>query len=200
MAPRALDVLHSSARTGEAEQDRWRTPRVLFDALDQRHRFDCDAAAMADSALCPAWFGPDHPDPTRRDALGLDVRWGSRTFVNPPYSRFEAFMARANWEAVEHGASVWALVFARTSNDAWWRCVLGRYPASHRKAGELIPGALRAAQILWVPGRLQFGAGSTGLTPKSGSAPAPSVVVHWSPNFTGLWPTNGVLTRAGRIG
>lgn len=198
MARRALDVLHSSARTGTAEQDRWRTPRPLFDALNERFRFDCDAAAMADSALCEQWFGLDHPDPTRRDALSVDVRWGPRTFVNPPYSELERFLARCNFEAVEHGAEVTALIFARTDTEAWWRCVLGRYPASHRKAGELIPGALRAYGIWWVPGRLRFVSSETG--EEAGAAPAPSVVVHWRPSYTGIWPTNHVLTREGRIG
>ena len=66
--------------------DEWRTPRECYDALHDEFGFVLDAAATAESALCDEYFGLDHIDPVRRDALA--TTWGSRAvFLNPPYSR-----------------------------------------------------------------------------------------------------------------
>ena len=59
--------------------DHWATPRSLYDKLDATWHFDFD------------------PCPLHADFDGLEVDWGQRNFVNPPYSRKlkEAFVKRA---------------------------------------------------------------------------------------------------------
>jgi hypothetical protein len=54
---------------------RWRTPPEMFGPLHAEFQFGLDAAAMAESALVPYWLGPDHPNPSRRDAFTAD--WGA---------------------------------------------------------------------------------------------------------------------------
>jgi hypothetical protein len=51
-------------------KDTWTTPPAFYQELAKQFTFTLDAAALASSTLVPAnWYGPDHPDPTRRDAF-----------------------------------------------------------------------------------------------------------------------------------
>ena len=63
--------------------DNWKTPTDLYTALDNEFRFDFD------------------PCPLNADFDGLEIEWGKRNFINPPYSRKtkEAFIKRAHEEA-----------------------------------------------------------------------------------------------------
>ena len=77
-----MSVLWSSASV------EWSTPADLFTRLDRRHHFTLDAAATTANAKVANWLGPDHPDPSRRDALvrAWDVdSGGGAVWVNPPY-------------------------------------------------------------------------------------------------------------------
>ena len=72
----------------------WGTPPEMYLALDRHFGFGLDAAASSSNHLHDTWFGPDHPDPARRDGLITDWRQvcvdDGRPFVaflNPPYSR-----------------------------------------------------------------------------------------------------------------
>jgi hypothetical protein len=48
----------------------WTTPRNFFEELNKEFRFTLDAAALQSSTLVPDnWYGPDHPEPNRRDAF-----------------------------------------------------------------------------------------------------------------------------------
>jgi len=60
-------------------KDDWATPRELYDLLDKEFDFDFD------------------PCPLNPNFDGLEIRWGERNFVNPPYSRMlkEAFIRKA---------------------------------------------------------------------------------------------------------
>jgi len=62
-----------------AHSDNWATPKWLYDELNQDFEFDFDP--------CPLHSGFD----------GLEIEWGSRNFINPPYSRKlkEAFILKA---------------------------------------------------------------------------------------------------------
>jgi len=58
--------------------------------LHEEFGFVLDAAALENSTLCNKWFGPDHPDISRRDALVMN--WskdadGGAIFLNPPYGK-----------------------------------------------------------------------------------------------------------------
>lgn len=53
-----------------SNDDTWSTPKKFFDELNKEFRFTLDAAALQSSTLVPDnWYGPDHPDPNRRDAF-----------------------------------------------------------------------------------------------------------------------------------
>ena len=68
----------------------WTTPREFYNKLNEEFNFGLDAAALQSSTLVPDnWYGPDHPDLNRRDALVRD--WNKDTnkpiWLNPPYGR-----------------------------------------------------------------------------------------------------------------
>ena len=59
--------------------DNWATPKELYDQLHEEFKFDFD------------------PCPLYADFDGLEINWGGRNFVNPPYSRKlkDAFVKKA---------------------------------------------------------------------------------------------------------
>lgn len=100
--------------------DKWTTPRSYWDVISQEFTFDLDAAALSSSALCQNWYGPDHPEPSRRDAFLNDwCQDGKTIWLNPPYGRtMKQWLAKADLEA-SHGATVVCLIPART-DTSWW--------------------------------------------------------------------------------
>ena len=74
-----------------SNDDTWTTPRDFFDKCNKEFDFGLDAAALVSSTLVPDnWYGPDHPQLDRRDALVLD--WNTHSldkpiWLNPPYGR-----------------------------------------------------------------------------------------------------------------
>lgn len=58
--------------------DNWATPKELYDKLNEEFNFDFDP--------CPL-----------NGTNGLDIEWGQRNYINPPYSRKlkEAFVMKA---------------------------------------------------------------------------------------------------------
>lgn len=149
MSGRFNDGLKSSL------SDSWTTPRDTFDALDREFRFTLDAAALQTSTLVPDnWYGPDHPESTRRDALTRSWREdcnGGAVWLNPPYGRaIKAFMAKANEEA-QGGVRVVALVPSRTDTQWWWDSAIHH-------------------EVRFIKGRLKFGG-------QTNSAPFPSAIV-----------------------
>lgn len=147
--------------------DEWSTPNATFETLDAEFTFDLDCAATAANHKCARWLGPngDHAD-------ALAVPWGDDTmcWLNPPYSRVRAFIAKAAEEA-QRGCTVVALVPART-DARWWHAQVWD---AERHAPR--PGV----EVRFLPGRLKFGAMTTG-------APFPSVVVVFRPNGRDVEP------------
>jgi phage N-6-adenine-methyltransferase len=72
-----------------------RTPRWLFELIERtvlgRGKFQLDAAASPENALCKNFFTVDD------DAL--TQRWGRRTFCNPGFARFGRWIAKGLEEA-----------------------------------------------------------------------------------------------------
>jgi phage N-6-adenine-methyltransferase len=136
-----------------SNDDTWRTPRKFFDELDREFDFKLDVAALSSSALCPEWYGPDHHDVSRRDALVMD--WlkdsgGGAIYMNPPYGRqIKHWVKKANDEA-RGGATVVCLVPART-DTSWWHenCIMH--------------------EVRFIRGRIHFS--------DAGPAPFPSAVI-----------------------
>jgi phage N-6-adenine-methyltransferase len=156
------EVQHSSSRSS------WKTPPPLFRALNHEFWFEVDAAACADSRLCPDYYGPDHENERRRDALSngrwvkADGKVPSAVFVNPPYGRgLTDKWIMAAWHA-SRTAPVVALVMACTET-VWWE-----------------KWAWRADEIRFIKRRVRFVDPSTGAT--SGSAPKGSALIVFRPH------------------
>lgn len=103
-----------------SNDDTWKTPKDFFDKCDKEFGFTLDAAALSTSNLCEEWYGPDHPDANRRDALTRswhkDCGDGA-VWLNPPYGRtIKTWMHKAVEES-RQGATVVCLVPARTDTN-----------------------------------------------------------------------------------
>ena len=112
----------------------WATPRELYEELDKEFRFN------------------DDPCPLHGEG-GLDRKWGSRTFINPPYGReITQWLQEALWESEFRGTLVVCLVPSRT-DTRWWHDY-----------------CMKADEIRFLRGRLKFGNSKD-------SAPFPSAIV-----------------------
>jgi phage N-6-adenine-methyltransferase len=152
--PRMTDVLWSKGK------DTWTTPRDLYAELDREFHFGTDAAATAGTALAADWFGPDHPDVHRRNALSV-MSWGEQNcFLNPPYSRNPDFMKKAAAIVARTGITVVCLVPSRT--DVIWFHETCWDADQHRPR----PGV----ELRFIKSRLKF-------SNSKNSAPFPSMVV-----------------------
>jgi len=157
------DILNSSEKHG------WQTPPALLDKIRDELQcdFDLDAAATSTTAVVERFFGPDAEEPDDRDALATNWnRPGVKVaFLNPPYGHgVRKWMAKA-YDESRRGVTVVALVMSRT-DVKWWH----EY-------------AMRAAQILFVKGRVRFVDPDTG-KPRH-HATAPSAVVVFRPGSDG---------------
>jgi phage N-6-adenine-methyltransferase len=131
----------------------WETPQALFDALDEEFGFELDAAASPDNAKCKHFFTEDE-DALTQDWSAYDAVW-----CNPPYGRgIGDWMIKCAREGL--ATTVVALVFART-DTRWFHDWIAPY----------------ASQVRFIKGRLKFSRGGR----PGDSAPAPSMVVIWSP-------------------
>lgn len=147
-------------------KDEWSTPPDLFYALDQEFGFEVDAAATAENTFLPLWFGLDAvPGGCSNDALRADwSRYGRIFWLNPPYSKCRAFIAKAAEEA-RKGCTVVCLVPSRTCTR-WW----------HEHVWDVATESTRpGVEIRFIRGRLKF-VGS------KNSAPFPSVVIIFRPS------------------
>jgi site-specific DNA-methyltransferase (adenine-specific) len=148
--------------------DLWTTPPALFQALDARYRFGLDAAATADTALCPVWLGPGSS--VGADALGVawatvpTGRYRPVVWCNPPYARCRDFVAKAAEERT-HGCTVVCLVPART-DTRWWHDHV--WHDTRPRVG---------VTVTFVRGRLRFGSARAG-------APFPSALVTFTPRLS----------------
>lgn len=154
------DVMFSKAT------DEWRTPQATFDALNAEFGFDHDAAARADNSWVDGdYFGPDHRYEGQRDALAVE-HWRpyGRTFwLNPPYSKCRAFIAKAAAES-RKGCTVVCLVPSRT-DTRWWHANVWDCDKDQPREG---------VEVRFIKGRLKFGNSQN-------SAPFPSVVIIFRP-------------------
>jgi phage N-6-adenine-methyltransferase len=136
--------VHFSSQT-----DLWSTPPDLFDALDREFNFTLDVCAIAENAKCAQFYSPADN--------GLAQPWSGVCWMNPPYGReIGAWMAKAR-DSARAGATVVALVPARTDTK-WWH--------------DIVNGS---TEVRFLPGRLKFGGSNN-------SAPFPSAVVVFRGN------------------
>ncbi len=79
----------------------WRTPKVLYQALDAEFGFDFD------------------PCPVEPYFDGLNIGWGQCNFVNPPYGRKIGLWIRKGFEEWKRGKTVVFLIPSRTDTSYW---------------------------------------------------------------------------------
>jgi site-specific DNA-methyltransferase (adenine-specific) len=118
-------------------KDEWNTPRDLLDKLNSEFGFDCD------------------PCPENAPFDGLELEWGDRNFVNPPYSKWQEWIKKGYDEYLK-GKLVVFLLPARTDTKAFHDI------------------CMRANEIRFIRGRLKFGCSEN-------SAPFPSMLVIFDP-------------------
>jgi phage N-6-adenine-methyltransferase len=135
--------VHFSSKT-----DLWATPQALFDDLHREFGFTLDVCALPENAKCPSFYTPED------DGLAQD--WRGICWMNPPYGRgIGRWVAKAHASA-RGGATVVALLPARTDTRWWHDYVAG------------------ARDLRFLRGRLRFGEATSG-------APFPSAVVVFAP-------------------
>ena len=114
--------------------DKWKTPEVFYEKLNEEFNFDFDP--------CP-------PNP---EFDGLEIEWGNRNFVNPPYGNvISKWLAKAVEEQEKGNTSVF-LIPSRTDTK-WWHTYV-----------------MQADELRFIKGRLRFQGAVY-------NAPFPSVVV-----------------------
>lgn len=109
-------VLFSSAT------DNWSTPREVYQVLDAEFRFNDDPCPLNDKPL----------------EDGLARPWGSRTFVNPPFSTIAKWCKKA-FDEWKSGKTVVMLMPSRTDTRYWHDYIM------------------EADEIRFIKGRLKFG-------------------------------------------
>jgi phage N-6-adenine-methyltransferase len=153
-----------------SNDERWRTPRWIFDRLNLEFQFGLDAAADRHNALCARWID--------QEADAFATPWsagGGSVWCNPPYSRKVGdWIARGRQQAQELRRCVVMLVFARTDTHWWHDEVMAH-----------------ADEVRFVRGRLHFGHPDTGKRAEQGAG-APSAVIVFdtgslgSPDFSSI--------------
>lgn len=124
----------------------WATPISFFRLLDAEFSFELDVCATHENAKCARYYTLEQD--------GLAQPWVGRCWMNPPYGRKIGRWVHKAAESAVAGATVVALLPART-DTAWWHdyCFRG--------------------EMRFVRGRLRFN--------EAGCAPFPSAVVIFRP-------------------
>lgn len=121
------------ARGALDKVDDRRTPRWLFDQLDNEFRFTLDAAASHENALCSSYFTVAED--------GLKRQWKGSVWCNPPFSDCGAWVRKANYEAT-YVESVVLLLPANRTEQKWWQETV-EPNREHRIETRFLPGRLR---------------------------------------------------------
>ena len=140
-----------------------RTPRSLFDPLNEQFGFTLDAAASHENALCPLYYTIED------DALTKP--WLGTVWCNPPYSDLRPWVEKAwnQWERCISGSVVMLLPANRTE-QAWWQDLIEPY---RRDRGGRI-------ETRFLRGRLRFDVPEgTYSDPRGNRPPFGCVLVIW---------------------
>lgn len=142
-----------------------RTPRSLWEPLNEEFGFTLDAAASVENALCARYY-------TVTDN-GLAQPWNGVVWCNPPYSNLAAWVEKANWAIWNKTAeTVVMLLPANRTEQAWWQDWIE--PA--RRRGEI--------EVRFLRGRLRFDTPDHDYTkqPKGNRPPFGVCLVIWRCN------------------
>lgn len=126
----------------------WETPASVFGPLDAEFKFTLDVCASVHNAKCDRFF-------SEKDD-GLAQSWSQDTcWMNPPYGRAIKLWMRKALNESRRGATVVALVPARTDTEWWHECSM-------------------QGQVRFLRGRIRFVGAKY-------SAPFPSAIVVFTP-------------------
>jgi phage N-6-adenine-methyltransferase len=155
----ALSLMTTMVGLFSRASDEWSTPSELWKVLHQEFGFTLDGAATKENATCVKFFD--------RQVDALTVSWQNEVvWLNPPYSKCRAFMAKARKES-KNGATVVCLVPSRT-DTRWW----------HESVWDTVRQTPQPnVEVRFIKGRLKFKG------PTTGTAPFPSVLVIFRPNL-----------------
>ena len=128
----ATRVYHRSQRAdGE-------TPPPVFAEYDREFHFTLDVCAQPHTAKCARFFSPEE------DGLAQD--WGTHTcWMNPPYGRAIGHWMEKAYRSARAGATVVALVPARTGTSWWHAWIAGKGEVRLRQGRITFVGALHPA-------------------------------------------------------
>nr|DAS67528.1 MAG TPA: DNA N-6-adenine-methyltransferase [Bacteriophage sp.] len=130
------------------DRNTWQTPQYVFNAMNRKYSFDLDACADHNNALCRLFLTALN-DITKTETQSA-VKFGSRVWMNPPYSNPMPFVKAAIELMRERDCTVVMLLPADKSTK-WYRLALtaatevidvigGRINFTHPITGEEVKG------------------------------------------------------------
>lgn len=84
-----MNTEHKS-NTATEIRDSWQTPKFIFDYYDERFNFNCDVACSNENRLVN-----EHWLTIEDDALNYATEWGTRNWLNPPFSKILPWVTKA---------------------------------------------------------------------------------------------------------
>ena len=137
----------------KSSNDSWSTPMSVYFDLNKEFNFNFDPCPLNSNFNSENITLFKSSKPEIFD--GLQVDWGSSTFVNPPYSQISDWCKKA-YEEYQKGKLVVMLIPSRTDTAYWHEYIM------------------QATEIRFIRGRLKFG-------DSKNSAPFPSAVIVFNP-------------------
>lgn len=141
-----------------------RTPRSVFEPLNNEWRFTLDAAASSENAKCAKYF--------TRIEDGTVMSWArERVWCNPPYSHIEPWVTKA-WNAMRHEycQCVVMLLPQNRTEQGWWQTHIEPYRDRESRDGVRLTSR-------FLPGRIRFGRPKGTPVPAKGDRPPFGLVV-----------------------
>ena len=130
MSSLATDIMTINQGLFTSTTDKWATPQILFDLLNEEFHFTCDVCATEADKKVDFYFSPEQD--------GLKQEWTGICYNNPPYGQKIKDWVKKSFEASQKGATVVCLLPART--DTRWFHDYCQY----------------ASEIRFIKGRLHF--------------------------------------------
>jgi len=84
------------------KSDNWATPKKLYKELNDEFNFDFD------------------PCPLNSDFNGLELEWGKRNFINPPYSNVIGFLKKSHYELTNGKAELCVFLTFSNTDTKWF--------------------------------------------------------------------------------
>lgn len=139
-----------------------RTPRSLFDPLNEEFCFTLDVAASKDNKLCDAYYD--------KRVSGLENSWFAfNVWCNPPYSDIRLWVEKATAEIQKSVPVIVMLLPANRTEQSWWQDLIE-------------PGRIEGKiEVRFLRGRLRFDTPDHDYTaqPKGNRPPFGVALVIW---------------------